>query len=129
MTLLIRTDQPEAEIYLYDGMHQVGAKTWHAHRQLSETIHHQIEQLLKTHQFDWASITSVGSYQGPGSFTGLRIGLTVANSLANSLNIPVVTAKGDAWVDSCLGKLSNGEDQKVVTPEYGRTARITQQKK
>jgi tRNA threonylcarbamoyladenosine biosynthesis protein TsaB len=38
-------------------------------------------------------IEGVVCFKGPGSFTGLRIGLTVGNALAYAQNIPVVASK------------------------------------
>ena len=64
-----------------------------------------------------------------GKFYGLRIGLTVVNTLADSLNIPIVGAMGDNWRDLALDKLRSGENEKIVMPEYGATANITAPRK
>jgi len=50
----------------------------------------KIETLLQTRGKSWADIQGLVCFQGPGSFTGLRIGLTVANALSYSYNLPVV---------------------------------------
>lgn len=34
-------------------------------------------------------ITSIEVFTGPGSFTGLRVGIAIANALSFSLNIPI----------------------------------------
>ena len=74
-------------------------------------------------------ISGIGVMKGPGSFTGLRIGLTVVNTLADSLNIPIVGAMSDNWRDLALGKLRSGENEKIVMPEYGAAANITAPRK
>jgi tRNA threonylcarbamoyladenosine biosynthesis protein TsaB len=129
MILLLRTDKPEAELYVYEGNTQVDSLTWEAHRQLAETIHKKAEDLLQRNSAGWPDITGIGCYKGPGSFTGLRIGLTVANALANSLSVPIVTATGDNWIAECTALLKSGNDEKIAKPDYGRPAHITQQKK
>jgi tRNA threonylcarbamoyladenosine biosynthesis protein TsaB len=126
--LTLRTDKPEAEIGLYDDTAQLAYETWQAHRELAETLHQKIDKLLKNQHKSWHDIEGVAVYQGPGSFTGLRIGLSVANALADSLNVPIVTAQTDDWVANGLQRLQNGEDDSVALPEYGAPVHITQQK-
>lgn len=123
--LSLRTDQPEAEVGLYENDQQITYHSWQAHRQLAETIHQQILKLLKKNKLDWADIGGVVAYQGPGSFTGLRIGLTVANSLAYGLNVPVVGSTGSGWQLAGLKRLLAGENQQLVLPEYGAEPHIT----
>lgn len=128
LILTIRTDKPEAEIGLYDNGKQVTYETWYAHRQLSETLHKKIEDLLTSNNFKWADISGIACYKGPGSFTGLRIGITVGNALAESLSKPIVSESGDDWVRKALKRLSNDENEHVAQPNYGREAHITQPK-
>ena len=42
----LRTDKPEAELYLYDGQKKLAGKKWQAHRELAETIHKQVDKIL-----------------------------------------------------------------------------------
>jgi tRNA threonylcarbamoyladenosine biosynthesis protein TsaB len=93
LILTLRTDNPEAEVGLYDDEEQLSYETWTAHRQLAETIHGKVKALLGTKGKDWHDVQGVVAYQGPGSFTGLRIGLTVANALAQGLQVPIVAAQ------------------------------------
>jgi tRNA threonylcarbamoyladenosine biosynthesis protein TsaB len=129
LTLTIKTDSPEAEVGLYANDKKLAYTTWQAHRILSETIHKKIELLLKEVDKDWTDIQSIICFKGPGSFTGLRIGLAVGNSLAYSLKIPIVGSTGQKWIKLGLTRLQSGEDEKNILPEYGSEAHITQQKK
>ena len=78
---------------------------------------------------DVKNISGIGIMRGPGSFTGLRIGMAVANTLADGLGIPIVGETGDSWRESALGRLSSGEDDQVILPFYGGDAHITKPKK
>ena len=48
-----------------------------------------IEKILKENKLDFKDLTAIEVTTGPGSFTGLRVGVSVANALAYSLGIPV----------------------------------------
>lgn len=126
--LTVRTDKPDAEIGLYDGNQQLAYVSWLAHRELSDTIHVKVKDLLTSQHKDFPDIEGIVAYLGPGSFTGLRIGLSVANALAAGLGKPIVGSHGDEWLETGLNRLLNGEDDAVALPEYGAPVHITAQK-
>lgn len=127
--LTLRTDKPLAELGLYDDRQQLAYETWEAHRQLAETLNQKIEHILQTNHQQLKSIAGVVMYGGPGSFTGLRIGLSVGNALAYALDAPSVGATGDDWVRQGIDRLLSGSHDAVVVPDYGAPVHITQQKK
>jgi tRNA threonylcarbamoyladenosine biosynthesis protein TsaB len=127
--LLIRTDKPEAELYVYDGNEEQAAITWYAHRQLAETIHVQVRKLLDDNSLDISELGGIVVYKGPGSFTGLRIGISVANALGQALSMPVIGVAGDTWQADGVRRLLAGETDGIVVPEYGAAVHITAQKK
>jgi tRNA threonylcarbamoyladenosine biosynthesis protein TsaB len=127
--LTIRTDKPEAELSLYDDERLIDTETWQAHRQLAETIHTKIDDLLHRNDQKLLGLQGIVCFQGPGSFTGLRIGLTVANTLAYSLTLPIVAMQGEEWRNTGIRRLLNGETDRLALPFYGADVHITQQKK
>lgn len=129
LTVAIRTDNPQAELYLYEDGTLKGEKVWQAHRELSATIHLQLQALLQSAAHSLADLTGIIFYQGPGSFTGLRIGISVANALGSSLDIPVVATMGDAWIGEGLNLLTDKKSFIPVEPFYGSEAHITLPKK
>lgn len=48
-----------------------------------------IDELLKKHGLTPKDLTGIEVNEGPGSFTGVRVGVSIANALAFGLGIPV----------------------------------------
>lgn len=129
MILGLRTDKPEAELYLINGEAIQDTYTWVAHRQLSDTLINKIEAFIKKNKLDRSELTGIVAYAGPGSFTGLRIGLSVANSLAYALQIPIASGTHEEWLDQALAQLKQANAPQVIVPEYGAEVNITQPRK
>lgn len=130
MTILsLRTDKPEAEIGLFKNEKQLAYITWQAHRQLSDTLLTKVEQLLQQANLKMNQLDGIVVFEGPGSFTGLRIGITVANTLSYSLNIPIVGAQGEGWREQAIKKLQTKQNQTQILPFYGAEPNITKPRK
>ena len=124
MILLINTSTPVCYLRLIDGDKQLEFE-WEAHRELANNLLLWLEERLKEQGKSWQDIAGIGIFSGPGSFTGLRIGITVMNTLADSLQIPIVGSGGDEWVSEAKKRLENGENDRIVLPLYGSEANIT----
>lgn len=48
-----------------------------------------IDALLKKHSLTIYNISEIKVNTGPGSFTGIRVGIAVANAFSFALNIPI----------------------------------------
>jgi len=129
LILAIRTDQPEASLALYQDSKELAGSRWLAHRQLADTIHEKIRNLLESRSLDFRDLEGLVVFRGPGSFTGLRIGISVANALAEGLSIPIVSAIGDQWQEEGCKRLELSENEKIVLPEYGAPPKVTRPKK
>lgn len=128
--LTLRTDKPVAEIGIFDGQKRIEYLPYQADRQLAETIHQQIHDMLGRHSMDLHNLDALVVYKGPGSFTGLRIGITVANALAYSLEVPIVgVGNVDDWIIRGINRLEKGDNDRSVVPEYGAEPNITSPKK
>ena len=96
-TCILRLDEKE---YQHDFGHQ-----------MTEQILSFIHDKLQENNVDWQDITEIHYFAGPGSFTGLRIGAAIVNTLADQLQIPLYD--------------QNGNKQQVILPDYGRPANIS----
>lgn len=84
-------------------------------RDMAEKLHAYLKSIFEQHGKTWHDLTSITYFSGPGSFTGLRIGATVVNTLADQLDIPLYN--------------HHGEHVPLILPDYGRPANITPPKK
>ena len=130
MILTVRTDKPLAELSLMESDGTVIAEyEWQAHRQLADTLLAKIKELLESQHYDFAHIEAIAVFKGPGSFTGLRIGITAVNSLGYALQKPVIGGIGGNWRQDAVKRFATQDFDAVVMPEYGAEAHITLPKK
>lgn len=129
MILAIRTDKPVAELVLLDeaGNTQVNY-SWEAHRALATTLVGKIDEFLEDNSVGTQALTGIIVFSGSGSFTGLRIGATVANALAYSHGISVVAGEGENWLIGGAVKLKLVKPGNYVVPTYDREPNITKPK-
>ena len=127
--LSLRTDKPEAEICLYQNSRQLACSTWQAHRELSDTIHLKLKEILELEKITLQQIDGIIIYKGPGSFTGLRIGFSVANALADSLKVNIVSETADKWQEAGIERLLANDNEMIALPNYGALPHITAPKK
>jgi tRNA threonylcarbamoyladenosine biosynthesis protein TsaB len=128
MILLLDTSTPTCRITLTNGDWTV-TRDWEAGRGLAKGLLAHLQQYLDEYGKTWADLTGLVAFKGPGSFTGLRIGITVLNSLAYAQNLPIVGEMGDDWQTQGVQRLQRGENDEIVLPEYGGEANITQPRK
>jgi tRNA threonylcarbamoyladenosine biosynthesis protein TsaB len=96
-------------------------RDWEAARELAKGLLSFLEETIGSLE----SISGIIAYQGPGSFTGLRIGLTVLNTIADAQEVPIVGVTGDDWRDAGLRRLEDGDSDQIVMPLYGSEPNIT----
>lgn len=128
MILAVKTDNPKAELYLYDAKNKVGEVIWQADRRLADELLPEIERLLTSNKHTINDLTGIIIFTGVGSFTGLRIGTTIANALAYSQNIPIVEAQGEGWIKLGLLELTTAKIGSYVVPKYSSEPNITSAK-
>ncbi len=128
MIILLDTSTSTCKLSVVDG-ERITTDSWEAGRTLAIGLLEFIEKTLRGYDASWNDIRGIGVFEGPGSFTGLRIGMTVCNTIANAQGIPIVAAGGEAWRQVCLDRLNSSKDAKIVLPVYGGEANITKPRK
>jgi tRNA threonylcarbamoyladenosine biosynthesis protein TsaB len=128
MILLLDTSTPVCKLSLIDGDWRFDDE-WESGRTLAKGLLGYLEKHLSENDKNWKSISGIVAYKGPGSFTGLRIGLTVLNTIADSESVPIIGATGDDWQATGQARLEAGENDQLVMPEYGAEVHITTPRK
>lgn len=128
MILLLDTSTPVCKLTLIDD-NWCYDDEWQADRTLAKNLLKYLDEQLKKSHKTWADVSGIGVFKGPGSFTSLRIGLTVLNTLADSEGIPIVGETGSDWQKIALRRLQAKEDDRMVMPAYGSDAHITKPRK
>lgn len=116
------TSEPEAIIGILRNGKIIKEVTWLAHRELSATLSGKYLGLLRSTKLRKEDLGGVAVFVGPGSFTGLRIGLSFANGLAFGLKIPVFETKK-------RGQVNLKNPKQIAVPFYGAPPKTTKPKK
>ncbi len=124
MILLLDTSSRICKLTLIDGDWRYDDE-WQSDRDLANGLLQYLNRKLSENKKTWLDISAICVFRGPGSFTGLRIGLTVLNTIADSMNITIVGEQGEDWQEKALQKIQSGKDEKIVLPFYGAEANIT----
>lgn len=110
MKLYLDTSTPETVLRLDDKEYKYGFAN-----DLAEKLLGFIKDKLEENHKLWRDITEIEFMSGPGSFTGLRIGASVVNTLAHELQIPLYD--------------HHGHKHQQIIPDYGRGAHISKPRK
>lgn len=91
----------------------------------SETIMPMLEDLKKLVDINLEEVDAIAVTSGPGSFTGLRIGVATAKAMALALDVPIigvptldVMAHNIAYTDSLICPIMDARRNQVYTSIY-----------
>ncbi len=89
MLLAIDTSTSWASLALFDGRTVLAEMTWQARRRHSEEVFPMLERLLTLGRVGLPQVDRIAVATGPGSFTGIRIGIATARGLARGTGAAV----------------------------------------
>jgi tRNA threonylcarbamoyl adenosine modification protein YeaZ len=102
-TLAINTALPQTEIALLHQNKPVESLSWQSNFNESEKVLPELQKIIKQHG---SGIDRIFVVTGPGSFTGLRIGITIANTLAYALKKPIIGMNTFDYLSAKTGDLA-----------------------
>jgi tRNA threonylcarbamoyladenosine biosynthesis protein TsaB len=103
LLLALDTSTSTASVALFDGQRVISETTWLAGREHSTRLLIEVESALARVGQTQAELSGLVVAHGPGSFTGVRVALSVAKGIAAGLSIP-------AWGVSSLEVLAHAAE-------------------
>jgi tRNA threonylcarbamoyl adenosine modification protein YeaZ len=96
--LSLHTTTPELGLAISNFTGDTRSQVWELGRDLSSYVHQYLIEFIKPQT--WTDLAFLAVAQGPGGFTGTRIGVVLARTLGQQLDIPVLgisTLAAVAW--------------------------------
>lgn len=90
MLLAIDTSTRSVGIALYNGVRVLGETTWWSQDYHTVELAPAVEELLQRARIPIYNLEALAVATGPGSFTGLRVGLALAKGLAFTHRLPLI---------------------------------------
>ncbi|MBD2499338.1 tRNA (adenosine(37)-N6)-threonylcarbamoyltransferase complex dimerization subunit type 1 TsaB [Anabaena azotica] len=100
--LSLHTTTPELGLSISNFAGETRSQVWNLGRDLSSYIHQYLLEFIAPQT--WADLAFIAVAKGPGGYTGTRIGVVIARTLGQQLNIPVFgisTLAAVAWQEIC----------------------------
>ena len=134
MQLAIDTSTDTAGIALVQDSEVLAELTWHCGRNHTTQLLPQLAHLLNQTGTNLQSISCIIVARGPGSFNGLRVGMSTAKGLAFGLGIPIIgisTLEAEAYQHAETGlpvcPILNAGRGEVATAIYHRKGNVWRQ--
>ncbi len=117
MLLAIDTSTAQVGLALYDGNQVLGEMTWTTRQHHTTELAPSISGLLKRCGASMDMVGALGVAVGPGSFTSLRVGLSLVKGIALARHLPVI---GISTLDVIAAAQPVGKHPLVVVIQAGR---------
>jgi tRNA threonylcarbamoyl adenosine modification protein YeaZ len=85
--LALHTTTPQLGIAIDNFVGDSRSRVWDLGRDLSALLHQYLQETIEPQT--WQDLKFIAVAKGPGGFTGTRIGVVTARTLAQQLNIPL----------------------------------------
>lgn len=97
--LAIDSSTEQAGVALFDGV-RLAETVWQAGRTQTASLLREIDHLLDLHGLAPTDLAAIGVATGPGTFSGLRVGMGIAKGLVLATGVPILgvpTLDAAAW--------------------------------
>lgn len=132
MFLYLDTTEEETKIKLFDKKGKlVDKKIWQSKKNQSKELLAEIDKIFIKNKLSKSNLLGIFVNKGPGSYTGLRVGLSTANAMAFSLNIPILGVKNGfnpAKIKEVMANFKKESQISSILPIYKYPASISKSK-
>ena len=90
MILCLETATPVCSVALNDGCCTIALRETEGQNTHSEKITNFIREVMETAHIDYKQLDAVAVSKGPGSYTGLRIGVSTAKGICYAADLPLM---------------------------------------
>lgn len=117
MLLAIDTATKFMSVALHDGDALLGEQTWLAGNRHTTTLAPTIADMVKACEVKLSDVNAVAVAIGPGSYTGLRIGVSFAKGLASAKKLPLI---GMTTLDMTVKSQPKSDQDLLAVVQAGR---------
>jgi tRNA threonylcarbamoyl adenosine modification protein YeaZ len=136
--LALETSSITGSLALFESAHGsvqiLGTRDWNRLNSHAEHVTGQIENLLSEHRLTSKDLKILAVGLGPGSFTGVRVGINVARALAYSHNLEIygihslrILAEQVRHLDGPILSLVNAYKNSVFAARFLRSGNVLQE--
>ncbi|WP_172189031.1 tRNA (adenosine(37)-N6)-threonylcarbamoyltransferase complex dimerization subunit type 1 TsaB [Lentilactobacillus kribbianus] len=125
ITLAIDTSNRPLTVAVLDGKQLLATTTLTTHRKHAEFLLPIVEELVARAELTPTDLQRIVVAYGPGSYTGIRMAVTLAKTLSSTLNIEIVTvssllslALNESRPDVLINPIFDGRNQNMFTGLY-----------
>lgn len=115
-TLAVDTSSLRGSIALFKNHHLVASHDWSRMNSHGELLTPSVQDLLTKNSLKPKDIEIIAVGIGPGSFTGIRVGINFARTLAYSLNLPVYQLNS---LHLLASQVTKQQDIPLVVVQFG----------
>jgi len=117
MLLALDTATHLMSLALYDGYNLLAEQTWHTAFNHSKQLAPTLQSVLDRAGVTTADLTAIAVCIGPGSYSGLRVGVSLAKGMAAVRHLPLV---GISALDIIASAQPHYPDGLIVVVQAGR---------
>lgn len=113
LILSIETSEKICSVALSNGTGLIGSTESVGEKSHASLLTVLIDKLLSSHNVSFSELSAVAISKGPGSYTGLRIGVSTAKGICYGLNIPLIAVSTLNTMCICFLKSSYAIKNKI----------------